>query len=366
MQLSIKRIDDGSKSIDLGLNNHYGHQLKLRIDYLSIVSETCNETENQCLFKSLNALLKQGNNDYQIEPCYPSKNDNKVNRYKNTIVIKERGNNTTKLLRIDWHAINDNAGDIRFDFRPQYVSNKGLNQLLLWLANKKRLGKFLYTLLERAWVTRIDVALDIYGFDLNDKYVSLKGCSKAQTRVFPDGGKEICLGSRKSSLYIACYPKVDSCGKPLEQPDDKGFVSINTIKMDEFTRFEARLHNKLKGQFKLKDLLYMANPFKKLEFYDRTLENLSAKWPDFALLLEQYPFPQAKSEYKKVVGKSAFQQFERKHLRSHIHSNFLDVQAIWDKWFLCVDKLGLLGRPPYWVHKNRKRRKARGLSLLTL
>ncbi|EJW8540916.1 hypothetical protein OCZ56_003357 [Salmonella enterica] len=367
MKVSVKRIDDGRKSIDTGLVSCDGHPVKKRIDYISIVSEIGNEQEKQSLFKKLSAMIKQGDEHYQVEPRYPGKNKARVNRYKHTIVIKKRGCDTPYLLRIDWDAINNNAGEIRFDFRPQHVSNIGLNRLLLWLANKHRLGLLLYTLLERAWVTRIDVALDVYGFGCEEyEYVSLKGCSKAQTRVFPDGGKETCLGSRKSSLYIACYPKVDSQGVPVAEPDDDGLVSINTLKMDEFMRFEARLHFKLKGQCGLKSLLYIANPFEKLEFYSKSLFDVLTRFPDFAMLFERYPLPQAKSEYKKVIGKSAFQQFEHRYLHPHIQPDFLNVQAIWEQWFLCVYGLGLLGRSPYWSRKHRERRNDRGLSMSTL
>ncbi|WP_145480291.1 replication initiation factor domain-containing protein [Yersinia similis] len=362
MKVSPKRIDDGSKSIFVGTSEE-GHQLKLRCDYLSIVSDTHSLSEKQFLSERCRAM-RAHDSQYRIVPHFSNRQSGKKSRYHEAVTIKEKYPDAPVLLWIGYGAVNKGAGDIRFDFRPQHLSNVGLNKLLLWLADEHRLGPLLFTLLERAWITRVDAALDVYEFYLNDAYVSLKGSYKAEKRGFPDGGREVCLGSRTSQLYIACYPKIDGLGKQLPEPDTNGLVTINTAQLACFTRFEARLHMKQKHQLKLKNLQGIANLFEGLEFYDRSLDADLVKYPEFAAMLRQWPLPQAKSEFKKMVGKNELQRFERRCLHRHIRSSLIDTPAVWEHWYLCIHNLGLLGQPGYWVPRHRERRENRGLSLL--
>ncbi|MFC0224991.1 hypothetical protein [Serratia aquatilis] len=364
MKVSLKRIDDGCKSIPVGTSEE-GHQLRLRCDYLSLVSDTHSLSEKQFLSERFKAI-RADNSLYRIAPHFSNGRIGKKSRYREAVTIKAKYPGAPVLLWIGYGAVNKGAGDIRFDFRPQHLSNVGLNKLLLWLADEHRLGPLLFTLLERAWITRVDAALDVYEFYLKDAYVSLKGSYKAENRDFPDGGREICLGSRTSQLYIACYPKIDALGTLPSEPDTEGMVTINTAQLPCFTRFEARLHMKQKHQLKLKNMQGIANLFDGLEFYNRSLDADLVEYPEFAVLLQQWPLPQAKSEFKKMVGKNELQKFERQCLRYHIRPTFIDTPAVWEHWRLCIHNLGLLGQPAYWLLRHRQRREARGLSILGL
>ena len=66
MKISIKRIDDGDKSIHVG-SSEDDHQLKLRCDYLSIVSETRDKEEKQFIADQLELMRKSKYDQYRIK-----------------------------------------------------------------------------------------------------------------------------------------------------------------------------------------------------------------------------------------------------------------------------------------------------------
>lgn len=144
--------------------NNVGHSLQMRIDGLAVVSCFINKTERRRVYSKLRKMRNGNYEKYKVR--YVKNKAGKL--YRNAILILDAKEKSPVLLRIDYSPINHNTGGIRLDFRPQHLTPSKINRLLSWM--NKRLGEIFYHLLARSWVTQIDVAVDIYGCQL-DNYI---------------------------------------------------------------------------------------------------------------------------------------------------------------------------------------------------
>lgn len=318
----------------------------MRIDKLAIVSAaTIKENEGR-LAESLCCL--EGDDVYSVRP-----NIKGSDRYQKKVNIYPR-ELPGACLSIEYHPINKSSGYIRLELSPQNFGPEGITQLISWLADKQRLGNRIYRILYRAYVTRVDCAIDLVGHSLRDYILALKGARKGKLYDSDDCMPGMKLGAVRSSLCIANYDKCYVNGK-VPPPDTDGLVTLDAVDFERFTRIEARIKPDSRT-CRLSDLQFMDNPLKRLHFYNRELVSDSRLPEEFALALQKVTVPEA-------WGYLSGTDKERRNTRARIERvfkeyevPFVDVEAIWEHWCESVEQLGVLAQPLKWDRKIPRRR----------
>ncbi len=258
---------DICSSLRIG-NDGNDNSLKIRIDKLTIVSQFLKKEELKQTYSDLKKLRKRDNSKYLISYI---KNKEEM-PYRSALLIKEKKVHSPLLLRIDYSPINKKTGGIRLDFYPQHLTTKEIDKLLSWL--NLQLGEILYSLLARAWITRIDIALDLYHRYLHDYIWELSRAEKTKYFNEKNGLPSVQLGSNRAKIHILCYEKIDAFKKKhmIHERSDN-FVRVNFNKHKKFLRIESRYMPNSKPTSKngnplmLKDILKMENPFTRLQIY---------------------------------------------------------------------------------------------------
>lgn len=330
---------DTCSSLQIGKDKN-DNPLKIRIDKLTIVSFFLDKVEKDTIYSNLRKIRKIGNKRYSTK-YIKNKEDMP---YRNALLIKKNNALSPILLRIDYSPVNNNTGGIRFDFHPQHITAEEIDHMLSWM--NKWLGKKLYKLLARAWVTQIDVALDVYGRRLHDYLWGLHRAGKTSYYNTLSGLPGIQLGSKRSILHILCYEKINlKRYKPIGNMLKAEHVKVNINKHKRFLRIEARFRPNAKPGTKdslplmLIDLKKMENPFQRLRIYSMDL--LYELLPESSILtIMQEPSLVA---FKRNISKNnQINRLPRKSI-SIINSfqiNLFDTNKVWDKWHLCVRNLG--------------------------
>lgn len=338
-------------SLDIGYDC-YGHKLKWRIDKLTSVSRYDDEREHAINYR-LGRIAKKSWKDYRVRLDYVRcKAGEKVKPYRKALLIFGKEPGSPMLLRIDYEPINSNTGDIRFDLRPQHLTATELDHLFLWLG--RRLGPLFPRLLARAWITQVDVALDIYGCQLKDYILGLYRAGINEDYDTPDGLPGVRIGSTNSALHVLCYEKVDATGQTKNSFKRKGDLLELELELDQYPRF-LRVEMRYKPLAKpthvvgnalmLADLQLMKNPFERLQVYSKDLvevllmEQLITKKPkDDSLLAlkQQINLCQNTNRISKKI-ESLIKQYE---------VVLFDIHTLWQNWPACVERLGSQIIPP--------------------
>lgn len=158
-------------SLDIGMNTR-DQKLKMRVDKLCVVSQFDKNTEMKITYAKLKRMRHKEFKQYRVQYIL-----NKVGKpYRKALLIRGKKKHSPVLLRIDYSPINRNTGGIRLDFRPQHMESTKIDHLLSWI--NSRLGGIFYQLLAQAWITQIDVALDVYKCKLDDYIWGLERSGK--------------------------------------------------------------------------------------------------------------------------------------------------------------------------------------------
>ncbi|QIZ52924.1 hypothetical protein DWG24_20360 [Dickeya zeae] len=337
MLLNKKNIDTCS-SLKIGKDKK-GNPLKIRIDKLTIVSHFIRKEEKRKTYAKLKKIRQKKQNVYSITYI---KNKEEM-PYRSALLIKERKEHSPLLLRIDYSPINKKTGGIRLDFHPQYLTPKKIDRLLSWM--NFQLGEILYHLLARAWITRVDVALDLYDRYLHDYIWELRRAGKPKYFNEEDGLPSVQLGSNRSRIHMLCYEKLDVFKKKHERYDkNTDLIKVNFNKYKKFLRIESRYMPNSKPTSKngnplmLKDILHMENPFTRLQVYSIDLANNLLK-KGYILTIPPEPSTHAlkyciqrKMKYSRIP-RNVQRIFNKHQIR------LFDKHFIWQNWPICVNQL---------------------------
>jgi hypothetical protein len=231
-----------------------------------------------------------------------------------------------------------------------------MNKMLAWLAKSENLGKMIYGVLASARITRVDIALDLYGYTLQDFHVMLEGAQKGLSKVDEGGFHRVRLGSSSSEFYLACYEKIGGNWERL--PGEKGEASLNLAVADsaKFLRIEVRCQPKTTGRGKvlLSTLWHLMNPWDKVQLYSKDLD-FDPRLPDPVrdMLLQGKSIPEAMLA---IPGKVKEVRQTRRRIKSWLEEYRLQVfdsDSVWSSWMECVHQLGSLGRDRRKVRKGR-------------
>jgi len=337
MLLNKNNIDTCT-SLQIGKDKN-GNPLKIRIDKLTIVSSFINKEEKNKTYAKLKKMRQMKKSKYLIKHI---KNKEEM-PYRNALLIKEAKEESSLLLRIDYSPINEKTGGIRFDFYPQYLVPKKIDQLLSWM--NLQLGEIVYHLLVRAWVTRVDVALDLYGRYLHDYIWELRRAGK--TKYFNDenGLPSVRLGSNRSKIHLLCYEKLDAFkNKCLVRKQNSDLIKINFNTHKNFLRIESRYMPNSRPKSKngnplmLKDILKMENPFIRLQVYSKDLVHYLSK-KEYILAIPPEPSTYAlKSCIKRQMKYSRIPRDIQRIFINH-RISFFEKNIIWKSWPICVKQL---------------------------
>lgn len=337
MLLNTKNIET-RLSINAGKSYHK-HELKIRIDKATLVSSFSNKNEKNKILSALKNCNKFQNNKYviihtKLKEGHP---------YKKAINIFSREKIPSLLLHIAYAPVNKNTGGIRFDFRPQHVSDNEFKELIKWM--KSQFGKAIIKTISRSWITQIDVALDIYECRLKDYLWSLKNAGVSKYFHHKNGLPGLRLGSIRSKLNILCYEKIHIRRKEFcSLQSENGLMEVTNINHRHLLRIEARVKPKItldqnRGKsLSLKEISSMDNPFLRLVIYSNQMQEDLIKKTYLQYKLKTNDVNVIKNKMRKRSKLS-------RHSLAVIDKNAIDLinrDKLWEKWELCIRRFEYL------------------------
>lgn len=332
-----KNIDFGKNYIEVLDNVFTGKKATLRVDKLSFTTESGDKNEMIIKLSNLKSTSK-----YVVK--HYSSGKNIVKHYERTILIYLRKNKKIALF-INYKPRNKGVSFIRFDLSPQHIKSKQISYLFNFLIREKCLGEMFFTLLKNAKVTRIDIALDLYGISASNYYFGLKRATKGKLNHKEEchGFGGVCLGSYHSALQISVYDKIHINKDNINKIEHYLYFHEEL----KFMRIEARIKPKGNNKLKLSDLLMgskLSNPFKLLSIYPLCIKRHLLKYKLFYNMLDDMTIPEALVKIEKGYTKECI----RKILKQNSICLF-DSDELWKaEKIKCMALLGVLQQPAYW------------------
>jgi len=354
--------DKGRTDVRAGVTAK-GTPMKMRNDKLRIVSDTLKSKAKLVLETRLDGL--QSSDDFVVtRDDRKSKGFHKNTLYRKKLTCRYRDDEcayiTIQYAPLGWDKDQPKKalkrGFICLETSPQHFGPARMNKMLAWLAKPENLGKMIYGVLATAWITRVDIALDLYGYSLRDFHVMLEGAKKGVSKVDESGFHRVRLGSSSSEFYLACYEKIGGNWERL--PGEKGEASLNLAVADSanFLRIEVRYQPKTTGRGKvpLSTLWYLKNPLDKVQLYSKDLD-FDPRIPDPVreMLLKGKSIPEAMLA---IPGAAKEVRQTRRRIKSWIEEyriQVFDSQSVWSSWMECVHQLGGLGKDRRKPKKHR-------------
>lgn len=373
--LNVKNIKI-NKGITVGQT--YGrYPMTMHIDWLTAVSDYGSESESESekgIFEARLLLLKKKlKGEYKVTRRNMDKRSGKKPPYRNGLHISECGTDSPKLLSIYTSPRFKNVGAISIQIHPQRTTGEGMDSLLNKL--NAALGGLLFPILSRSWVTRVDIALDIYGCKLDDYYWWLSWAKAYEDFCEPYGLPGLQIG-KKSALSVNLYEKIDASDfkiqglkRALFHVFDKDHRSkdryrkerLIDLKKEQYPgllRVEFRIQEKKNATGKyskagkvvmLGSLKSMKNPLHRLKVYDRALmSDMFNEWYKVGR-------PDTNSSKGLVdllshdtgghLGRAAERIFERREVE------LFNANEVWSSWSDCIGAMGevlagLTGKSP--------------------
>ncbi|WNK47373.1 hypothetical protein RM153_11165 [Pantoea agglomerans] len=350
-----------NKGIPVG-QTHGRYPMTMHIDWLTLVSDYKNNKEKEALESTLLLLKKKLKGEYNVTRKNMDKRSKKKPPYKNGLHISECGTDSPKLLSIYTSPRFKKVGGISIQIHPQCTTGEGMDSLLNKL--NVALGGLLIPILSRSWVTRVDIALDIYGCKLNDYFWWLSWAKAYEDFSEPYGLPGLQIG-RKSALSLNLYEKIDASDTKIEglkraifhvfDKDNRGkdrkrierLIDLNKEQHPGLLRAEFRVQEKKNAYGKyskagkvvmLSALKSMNNPLRRLKVYDRALmSDMYNEWykvgrPDtnsskgLVSLLNR--------DTERHLGRAAERIFERREVE------LFSANEVWSNWSDCVNAMG--------------------------
>jgi hypothetical protein len=336
-----------------------GHEMKLRIDWLSIVSRFHSEDEKAEFVQKLQSLPEREWKNYVVQEKSPRNATGTCHPYKYGLCISSNEPDSPMLAYLMWGPTAGGTGGFSIQFHPQHMTGKRMDLLLKWLSD--RLGETFNHLLARAWVTRLDIALDIYGCKLNDYLWGLKRSSKYKDYDNDNGLPGLSLGAFDSKLSVLIYGKIDVAHfERIAFPERAGYVNekgrrkreyfleIDKEEHPQFLRVEVRTQPESTGPGKrgckqkalmLSDLSKLEHPFERLLVYKRKLEGELMN----AVFTNDRPKTNGiKAWTNTLSGGDSKGRLARKFTKL-LYLNEVELfnkHDVWSFWPVCIAKLG--------------------------
>ena len=340
-------------------DSYYWHTMKLRIDWLSMVSRFHSDEEKADFMQNLQSLLGQEWKNFLVQERSPRNATGTRHPYKFGLCISRNKPDAPMLAYLMWGPKAAGTGGFSIQFHPQHMTGKQMDLLLKWLID--RLGETFNQLLKRAWVTRLDIALDIYGCKLNDYLWGLKQSSVYKDHDKPQGLPGLSLGAADSQLSGLIYGKIDATlFKRLKFSEharyvyEKGkrkrefFLEIDKGEYPQFLRIEIRIQPESIGPgergfrqkaLMLSDLGKLDNPFERLLVYKRKLEGELMN----AIFTNDRPKTNGIKAWIDVLRRGDSKGRLARKFSSLLKLNEVELfnkHKVWSFWPVCMAQLG--------------------------
>jgi hypothetical protein len=369
--LNVKNIKM-NKGIPVG-QNHGRYPMTMNVDWLTVVSDYANKKEKKAFEFALLLLKKKLKKEYNVTRRNMDKRSKKKPPYRNGLHISEYGTDSPKLLSIYTSPRFKKVGGISIQIHPQRTTGEGMDSLLNKL--NAALGGLLFPILSRAWVTRVDIALDIYGCKLDEYFWWLSWAKAYEDFCEPYGLPGLQIG-KKSALSLNLYEKIDGSDTKIEglkraifhvfDKDHRGkdrkrkerLIDLKKEQHLKLLRAEFRVQEKKNATGKyskegkvvmLSALKSMNNPLQRLKVYERAvMSDMYNEW----YKVERPSTNSSKGlvdlyyrDTGKRIGRAAERIFERREVE------LFDSNEVWSCWSDCVDAMGkilagLTGKSP--------------------
>ncbi|XWR70403.1 hypothetical protein AHYW_003485 [Providencia manganoxydans] len=363
MAISNERLDNLNSSVIID-SQPSNYRMKHRFDKLSVVGNI----QIDLLDDFYNRLNKLKSDEHYIVKQGKSKDEDIKDLYYYQILIRSRHNKKQAIMinymptKIDFKDTPEykGRGAIRIEISPQCYSTDDMTKLIVYLGKRKRLGKYIYQLLKRAWVTRIDYALDIYGLRLSDYHIGYLAARSGEHYSNEGELQGQKLGSSESEHHLSCYEKLDVRDDLVslnELPDEELQIEIANWRdiqhYRQFLRLEVR-YKPRKKKLLLRNLHSLHNLLERVQFYKKPL--LAKKGDlEWEALLSGMTLPELRQFIKDTYPNTSKALLKR--LGQRLKSNQIDIfnkDDLWCDLHLLIDKLGILGKPQYWQLSHRQ------------
>ena len=336
MYIARQRIDKGCVS------TRVDNKTNIRIDELDILIPVKAKTKakTQAMRDRISAAINaiEGNSIYKVE------RKRSTNDYIRCRKIKLRSN-TDCYITLECLPISKNRSFLKLKLSPQHWRIDELNAMLLFIfgcINRKAI-----TLLKKAYISRIDLAIDIDEHIMSDVIVGFDGIRSGHitANTAPYGLK---LGSDHSIFFLSVYEKYTFTGDKVPKGTSKGVVRVKDEDVIPFTRFEIR-HRPKKNKLLLSDLSSMNEFVSKLHIYDRGAVLTRARTHAcFKTAIPSMTLPEVWKAYYADTSRKGRKR--KQNMMKILESNKWNFgpERIWKCWPECVSKLGLLAQPDLW------------------
>lgn len=358
--LNVKNIKM-NKGIPVG-QTHGRYPMTMHCDWLTLVSDYKNNKEKDLFEDGLLLLKKKLKGELNVTRRNMDKRSGKKPPYRNGLHISECGVDSPKLLSIYTSPRFKKVGGISIQIHPQLTTGEGMDSLL----NKLNVafGGLLLPILSRSWVTRVDIALDIYGCKLDDYFWWLSWAKVFEDFCEPHGLPGLQIG-KKSALSVNVYEKVDASDFKIQglkralfhvfDKDHRGkdryrkerLIDLKKEQCPGLLRVEFRVQEKKNAYGKyskvgkvvmLSKLKSMKNPLCRLKVYERALmSDMYNEWYKVGR-------PDTNSSKGLVnllsrdtggrLSRAAERIFERRQVE------LFNAKELWSSWSDCVDAMG--------------------------
>ncbi|NDO81622.1 hypothetical protein CJP72_12860 [Citrobacter sp. NCU1] len=341
MLLNKKNVER-SKSLSIGYSNK-NHEMKMRADKLTMVLNV--EVGIDLYERLIKRLKRMGEGEwehYETSLIKCKRESKRPSRYRRAVTVSKGGR---MFMHIGFEPINKSNRAMRIDIRPQHLTSEEMNKLIMWL--DKRMKGELLPLLDTAWVTQVDVALDLYGCRLDDYIWGVHNTSKDDSYISENGLPGVRLGSVRSNLHMLVYEKVEITGTTRKFREVDGDLDINLNDHPRFLRIEARIRpddkpgSKWKAPLMLKELIKISDPFERLEVYSTRLDTHL----EIDKFFRERPKSFTLNAWKRHMGRAENTTRLSRRIEGTIEKHkieLFDKELVWKQWGKCLESLGSL------------------------
>lgn len=337
-------MDIPSQIIDQGVNfSRVDNSVNTRIDKITIILPVSNKVFSNG--KSKQGYVLQAINDMWNTDRYLIIRASRLGRrYIRGLTLKLK-DNINCYIYVECQPISKHSEFMRLELSPQHWNINQLNEALVFIFNS--INKRSISLLRKAYISRVDFAIDIDGHVMSDVIVDYDGVRNGHiTTTTSFGGLK--LGSNTSRICLSVYEKFTFIGEQEPEKVTPKMLRVKDTDVHPFTRFEIRFSPE-KNEVPLSELKAIENLASGLHLYDRkAVLSRSRTHVGFKQGIQSMPLPEVwKAYYADTSRKGRERKQKMMNILASNEWNFGQIK-IWKCWPECVSKLGLLSQPDLW------------------
>lgn len=339
-------MDIPSEIMDQGINfSRVDNRINTRIDKITIILPVSNKVFSNG--KSQQGYVLQAINDMQNTDRYLIIRARRLGRrYIRGITLRLK-DNIKCYIYVECQPISKHSEFMRLDLSPQHWNINQLNEALMFIFNA--IHKRSISLLRKAYISRIDFAIDIDGHVMSDVIVDYDGVRNGHITTSTSFGG-LKLGADTSRICLPVYEKFTFIGEQEPEMNPPKMFRVKETDVHPFTRFEIRFSPE-KHEVPLSELKAIENLASSLHLYDRHAVLLRSRTHRcFKTAIQSMTLPEVWQTHYPNTSRNLKMRLRKEKMQKILSSNelALNTDMIWASWPECVSKLGLLAQPNLW------------------